>query len=69
MKITILCENSVSQNGAKICSAEWGLSLLIEKEKKTILLDTGHTNIYKKNAKNLNLDLEKIDFLVLSHSH
>jgi 7,8-dihydropterin-6-yl-methyl-4-(beta-D-ribofuranosyl)aminobenzene 5'-phosphate synthase len=69
MKITILCENSVSKNGAKTCSAEWGLSLLIEQNKKTILFDIGHTDIYKENADNLNLNLEKIDFLVLSHSH
>lgn len=69
MKITLLCENSISYVGAETCSAEWGLSLLLETSKNTILFDTGHTNIYKNNAKNLGVDLEKIDFLILSHSH
>lgn len=69
MKITLLCENSISYLGAKTCSAEWGLALFLETEKDTILFDVGHTDIYKNNAKNLGIDLEKIDWLVLSHSH
>lgn len=69
MKITILCENSVGFKGYKTCSAEWGLSIFIEMKNNNILFDTGRADIYKNNAKNLGIDLEKADFVVLSHRH
>jgi 7,8-dihydropterin-6-yl-methyl-4-(beta-D-ribofuranosyl)aminobenzene 5'-phosphate synthase len=69
MKITILVENQISHAAAKTCSAEWGLSFFIETGSNKILFDTGHTDIYKRNAKKLNVDLQKTDFIVLSHHH
>jgi 7,8-dihydropterin-6-yl-methyl-4-(beta-D-ribofuranosyl)aminobenzene 5'-phosphate synthase len=69
MKTTILCENQASYKGAKICLAEWGFSAFIQTNETNILLDTGHTGIYKHNAKQLNINLQDTHFIVLSHHH
>jgi 7,8-dihydropterin-6-yl-methyl-4-(beta-D-ribofuranosyl)aminobenzene 5'-phosphate synthase len=69
MKITLLVENQISYAAAKTCYAEWGLSLFVQVNGVNILFDTGHTDIFKHNAANLNIDLEKTDFVVLSHHH
>lgn len=69
MKITILCENQVSHDGARSCLAEWGFSAFIEINGFNILLDTGHTGIYTHNAAALNIDLQQTDCVVLSHYH
>jgi 7,8-dihydropterin-6-yl-methyl-4-(beta-D-ribofuranosyl)aminobenzene 5'-phosphate synthase len=69
MKISILCENSVGHQMAKYCLAQWGLSLYVQTEGVNILFDTGHTEVYKHNAKQLKIDLNKTHFIVLSHYH
>ena len=69
MKITILTENVVSYKGAKSCLAEWGLSIFIQLKNVNILFDTGHTDVYKKNAEALGIDLSKTNYIVLSHNH
>lgn len=66
MKIKILIENTTSTPHLK---CEHGLSIYIEYNEKRILLDAGSTSAFIDNAKNLNVDLEQIDFLVLSHGH
>ncbi|MBK5208013.1 MAG: MBL fold metallo-hydrolase [Flavobacteriaceae bacterium] len=66
MKITILTENCA---GAGFL-AEHGLSYLIEHEGETILFDTGHTDVFIKNAYTLGVDIQKVvDMVVLSHGH
>lgn len=65
MKISILTEN-VAQSHFK---AEHGLSYFIEYDDKKILFDTGQSDVFLKNAKKLNINLEKLDFIVLSHGH
>lgn len=48
----------------------WGLSLLIKHNDKTILFDGGsNANIFKHNVQQLKVDLEKVDVVVVSHSH
>ncbi len=69
MKITILVENQIGHAAAKTCFAEWGLSFFIEINDQSILFDSGHTGIYKENAKKLNIDLQITDFVILSHHH
>jgi 7,8-dihydropterin-6-yl-methyl-4-(beta-D-ribofuranosyl)aminobenzene 5'-phosphate synthase len=49
--------------------AEWGLSILIEKDDRSILFDTGATISAAQNAKSLGIDLKKVDTIVLSHGH
>ncbi|MCW3806134.1 MBL fold metallo-hydrolase [Plebeiibacterium marinum] len=66
MQITILSENTAG--GSYL--AEHGLSYLIEFLGINILLDTGHSDVFLKNATKMNLDLKnKVDFVVLSHGH
>ena len=69
MKITLLCENQTSLAGSESCSSEWGFSALIEEKGIRILFDTGHSDIYWKNAEKLGIDLNLVDFVVLSHHH
>ena len=66
MKITLLCENASSDVG---CLAEWGFSAYIEKDGVRILFDTGYSDVFKKNARKLGIDLETVDYVVLSHFH
>ncbi|MDP3913749.1 MAG: MBL fold metallo-hydrolase [Bacteroidota bacterium] len=66
MKLTVLTENVA---GGKFL-AEHGLSYLIEHDEQTILFDTGHTDVFLKNAKQLGIDLQDVvDYIVLSHGH
>ncbi|WP_111706261.1 MBL fold metallo-hydrolase [Lutibacter citreus] len=66
MKLTVLTENCAG----KKFEAEHGLSYLIEHNNNKILFDTGATDVFLKNAKLLNIDIENdIDTVVLSHGH
>lgn len=50
--------------------AEHGLSYLIEHDGKKILFDTGHTDVYLKNAYSLGINIQDdVDVIVLSHGH
>lgn len=66
MKITVLTENCAGSGFL----AEHGLSYLITHEGKTILFDTGSTDVFIKNAEKLGIDIQKeINTVVLSHGH
>ena len=62
MKMVVLVENS---SRCRLC-AEHGLSVYIEYEGKTYLLDTGATALFAENAKELGVDLSKVDTAFLS---
>ncbi len=49
--------------------AEWGLSIYIEYQGHKILLDTGASDRFARNAEALGIDLGKVEFGVLSHAH
>jgi 7,8-dihydropterin-6-yl-methyl-4-(beta-D-ribofuranosyl)aminobenzene 5'-phosphate synthase len=66
IKITTLSENTAS---APDLLAEWGLSILIEIDSLTILLDAGLSSSAAYNAGILGIDLKKVDRIVLSHGH
>ena len=53
MEITILCENASSDVG---CLAEWGFSAFIRFKGTNVLFDTGYSDVYLHNAKQLNHD-------------
>lgn len=60
--------------GRSLCSAQWGLSLLITTiigdERHSVLFDTGPEDYpFKRNAERLGLPLEEIEAIVLSHGH
>lgn len=66
MEIVILVENSSDNSSIK---GKHGLSLLIKLSEQTFLYDFGPKNTLLKNAKALFVNLEAIDFAVLSHNH
>jgi len=66
MKIITLIENLAYKKGL---AAEHGLSLYIEGKHKKILFDTGQTGSFIRNAKELGIDIEDIDALIISHGH
>ena len=66
MKIINLVEDT---KGNSVCEYEHGLSFYVETKKHKILVDTGATDMFMRNAQVLNVDLEQIDVVVLSHGH
>jgi len=66
MKITTLVENTTK---CSTLGAEHGLSLYIEASGKTILFDTGASDLFADNAERLGIHLENVDAAVLSHGH
>lgn len=66
MKVSVIIENT-SEN--EILIAEHGLSLYIEYEGKQYLLDAGATGIFLQNANNMGIDLNNVDYCILSHGH
>lgn len=65
MRATILIDNLTRGN----LTAEWGLSVYIEYDGRTILLDTGASDKFARNAEKLGCDLEQVEYGVLSHAH
>lgn len=65
MKLYILTDNTA--NGRFF--AEHGFSCFIEFENKKVLFDTGHSDIYIKNAQRLEIDIKTVDMIALSHGH
>jgi 7,8-dihydropterin-6-yl-methyl-4-(beta-D-ribofuranosyl)aminobenzene 5'-phosphate synthase len=65
-KLTILVENTASRNDLQ---AEHGLAFWIEYAGKSILWDTGQSDILLQNAQVLGIDLKRADAIVLSHGH
>ncbi|GAA4469206.1 MBL fold metallo-hydrolase [Nibrella saemangeumensis] len=66
-RITILVD-AFSQSPT--LKQDWGFAALIEYDGKRILFDTGNNaDIFAFNTKALNIDLTRLDFVVLSHRH
>ncbi len=65
MLVKVLIDN-ISKNEL-LC--EWGLSVYIEYRDKKILLDGGTSGAFARNARMMGVDLNAIDFGVLSHAH
>ncbi len=66
IRITTLCENTA---GIVEVNAEYGLSMLIETGKINVLFDTGAEISASSNAEALDIDLNRVDKIVLSHGH
>ncbi|WP_319480584.1 MBL fold metallo-hydrolase [uncultured Draconibacterium sp.] len=66
LTISILTDNAA---GGQFL-AEHGLSYLIEIDNEKILFDSGHSDVFLKNAAKLNINIEKeVKTVVLSHGH
>lgn len=62
--LTVLAENTAGKN----CLAEHGLSYLIEAD-QTVLFDTGASDLFLRNAQKLQIDMDSLETVVLSHGH
>ncbi len=66
MKLSTLIDNKLHQHHLK---CEHGLSFLLETKGVTVLFDTGQSNKFLSNADEMKIDLQAIDYVVLSHGH
>ena len=76
MKWTILSDNRSRSTSGRLqgkndsrLSTEHGLSILLETERHKILLDTGASDVFIKNAEQLGIDLSTVDYVFISHGH
>lgn len=65
MLVRVLIDNQ-SRNGL---ACEWGLAVYLEYEGRKLLLDTGTTGIFVKNAESMGVSLEDVEYGILSHAH
>src|SRR5215469_11771057 len=66
-RVTILYD-SFGKNPA--LTMDWGFAALVEYAGKRILFDTGgNPDILARNAATKNVDLTRLDFVVMSHRH
>ena len=66
MKWTVLSDNRTKNPSLEI---EHGLSILLETDKHRILLDTGASDVFIRNAERLGIDLSTVDYVFISHGH
>ena len=66
MKWTVLSDNRSCDASLK---TEHGLSILLETERHKILLDTGASDVFIRNAELLGIDLSTVDYVFISHGH
>lgn len=67
MKWTVLVDNRT--NNPSLTMTEHGLSILLETERLSILLDTGASDLLMRNAERLGKDLSRVDYVFISHEH
>ncbi|WP_240843189.1 MBL fold metallo-hydrolase [Acidaminobacter sp. JC074] len=66
MKVIVLVEDT--QESSQV-DAAFGLSLYIEYDGTKILYDLGPDRTFIENAKKLNVAIDEVDYVVLSHGH
>ena len=66
MRIVNLIENTKGNRG---CFFEHGLSFYIETKRHKLLVDTGASDAFIRNAEILGIDLTQVDSVILSHGH
>ena len=66
MKWTVLSDNRACNDQLQ---TEHGLSILLETEKHRILLDTGASDVFIRNAEKIGIDLSTVDYVFISHGH
>ncbi len=66
MKWTVLVDN---RSNNPVLETEHGLSILLETEKHSTLLDTGASDMFIRNAERLGKDLSTVDYVFISHGH
>ncbi|MBP5337991.1 MAG: MBL fold metallo-hydrolase [Prevotella sp.] len=66
MEWSVLSDNRT--NDRKL-ETEHGLSILLETGKHRILLDTGASDVFIRNAEKMGIDLSMVDYVFISHGH
>ena len=66
MKWTVLADNRAKD---PMFETEHGLSILLETGSYRILLDTGASDVFIRNAKRMGIDLGSVDYVFISHGH
>ncbi len=66
MRIVCLTENTEGNRG---CGTEHGLCFYIETGKHRVLMDTGASDLFLRNAEKLGVDLKSVDTVIVSHGH
>ena len=66
MKWTVLSDNRSCDNALE---TEHGLSILLETDRHRILLDTGASEVFIRNAEKMGFDLSTVDYVFVSHGH
>ena len=66
MKWTVISDNR--SNDSRL-STEHGLSIFLETGQNKILLDTGASDAFVRNAELLGIDLSEVDYVFISHGH
>jgi len=66
MKWTVLSDNRSCDSQLE---TEHGLSILLETDKYRILLDTGASDIFIRNAEKMGIELSTVDYVFISHGH
>ncbi len=67
MRLTVLVDNNTYID--RYYLGEPAVSYYIEDEKARLLLDTGYSDIFLKNAESMGIDLRTLTHIVLSHGH
>ena len=66
MKWTVLSDNRTCNDQLQ---TEHGLSILLETDKHRILLDTGASDVFIRNAERLGIEINTVDYVFISHGH
>jgi len=67
MKLTLLCDNNTIIDQYYL--GEPGFSCYLEIDDARILLDTGYSDVFLRNAETADIDLSLLTHVVLSHGH
>ena len=67
MKLTVLVDNNTITD--KYYFGEPAVCYYIEDEDHKILFDVGYSDIFKKNAKLMNINIDEVDSIVIYHGH
>ena len=67
MKLKVLVDNNTYID--QYYYGEPAVSYYIEDEDTNLLLDVGYSDIFMKNANALDVDLESVNTIVISHGH
>ena len=66
MTWTVISDNRSSNPALE---TEHGLSILLQTERHKILLDTGASDVFMRNAEQMGINLSDVDYVFISHGH